>query len=253
MWPRSVGTPPTVPTAPTDASTRPMENGLPRADHYPARPLLEVIALGPDDAEAAQAGGADRLEVVSDMASDGLSPTVETVRQIRSVCDIDLRVMVRTDPDFSCRDQASLIGLAGDLADAGADGLVLGFLRDGALDIEPMRAVTRAVPLPWTCHRAVDHADDYGATIRAAARLSGLDQILTAGASTGLSDGLANVAAHAGAAPLMAGGGLTASHVPALRAAGVTAFHIGSAARSDWQTPVDSARVAVWRTLLDGR
>ena len=225
---------------------------MPRADQYPSRPLLEVIALGPDDAEAAQLGGADRLEIVSDMASDGLSPTPDTVRRIRSACDLRLRVMVRTDPDFICRDRAALIGLAEELAEAGADGLVLGFLRAGSLDVEPMRAITETVPLPWTCHRAVDYADDYDAALATAGQLPRMDQILTAGAVAGLSAGLANVADHADHAPLMAGGGLAKPHVPALRDAGITSFHIGSAARSDWQSPVDSVRVAAWRTLLDG-
>lgn len=36
--------------------------------------LLEVIALGAEDAQRAQEGGADRLELVADMASDGLTP-----------------------------------------------------------------------------------------------------------------------------------------------------------------------------------
>ncbi len=42
------------------------------------RAVLEVIALGVEDAVAAQAGGADRLELVTDMAADGLTPAVET-------------------------------------------------------------------------------------------------------------------------------------------------------------------------------
>ncbi|MEU1006522.1 hypothetical protein ABZ375_39290, partial [Streptomyces tibetensis] len=37
------------------------------------RAVLEVIALGVEDAVAAQAGGADRLELVTDMAADGLA------------------------------------------------------------------------------------------------------------------------------------------------------------------------------------
>ncbi len=37
--------------------------------------LLEVIALTADDARAAEDGGADRIEVVADMAADGLTPT----------------------------------------------------------------------------------------------------------------------------------------------------------------------------------
>lgn len=38
------------------------------------RALLEVIALDAADAIAAQSGGADRLELVTDMAADGLTP-----------------------------------------------------------------------------------------------------------------------------------------------------------------------------------
>lgn len=48
------------------------------------RAVLEVIALDAEDAVAAQAGGADRLEVVTDMAADGLTPAPKTVAEIRS-------------------------------------------------------------------------------------------------------------------------------------------------------------------------
>ena len=48
------------------------------------RAVLEVIALGVEDAVAAQAGGADRLELVTDMAADGLTPPVETFTGIRA-------------------------------------------------------------------------------------------------------------------------------------------------------------------------
>ncbi|MFB7032775.1 copper homeostasis protein CutC, partial [Streptomyces sp. NPDC056295] len=48
------------------------------------RAVLEVIALDAEDAVAAQAGGADRLELVTDMAADGLTPSRETFAAIRS-------------------------------------------------------------------------------------------------------------------------------------------------------------------------
>ena len=47
------------------------------------RALLEVIALDAEDAVAAQAGGADRLELVTDMAADGLTPPLATFAEIR--------------------------------------------------------------------------------------------------------------------------------------------------------------------------
>ncbi|PZG91250.1 hypothetical protein C1I97_30035 [Streptomyces sp. NTH33] len=48
------------------------------------RAFLEVIALDVEDAVAAQAGGADRLELVTDMAADGLTPPTGTVAAIRA-------------------------------------------------------------------------------------------------------------------------------------------------------------------------
>ncbi|MEY7981074.1 copper homeostasis protein CutC, partial [Streptomyces pilosus] len=48
------------------------------------RAVLEVIALDVEDAVAAQAGGADRLELVTDMAADGLTPAAATVAGIRA-------------------------------------------------------------------------------------------------------------------------------------------------------------------------
>lgn len=43
--------------------------------------LLEVIALTVADAGAARDGGADRIEVVADMAADGLTPTPTSSRR----------------------------------------------------------------------------------------------------------------------------------------------------------------------------
>ena len=51
------------------------------------RAVLEVIALDVEDAVAAQAGGADRLELVTDMAADGLTPAVATVAPGETAAD----------------------------------------------------------------------------------------------------------------------------------------------------------------------
>src|SRR6266540_6120426 len=63
--------------------------------------LLEVIALHPADAEAAQEGGADRLELCASMEADGLSPSVSTVSAIRRATDLPLRVMLRLSDTFT--------------------------------------------------------------------------------------------------------------------------------------------------------
>ena len=225
------------------------------------RAALEVIALGPEDAVAAQAGGADRLELVTDMAADGLTPSVETFAGIRAAVDISLRVMLRRADGFAAGDVDALVRLAGELRTAGADEFVLGFLDEhGGPDLPAVeRIVAELDGCRWTFHRAVDRAADRDALRKQLADLPGLDAYLTAGAASGVDEGLPTLVAEAGRRGepgyeprIMVGGGLRLDHVPRLRAAGIDAFHIGGAARpGGWSAPVDVAAVAEWRRALD--
>ncbi|MEU3775930.1 copper homeostasis protein CutC [Streptomyces sp. NPDC032472] len=227
------------------------------------RAVLEVIALDVEDAVAAQAGGADRLELVSDMAADGLTPTRETFAAIRAAVDIPLRVMLRAADGFcagSAEEVDRLAAQARALRAEGAEEFVLGFLTpDGRPDLAAIEAVAGELGgCRWTFHRAIDRAADRDQLRKALADLPGLDTYLTAGAAEGVEEGLPVLVAEAArcgepgyAAELLVGGGLTLAHVPVLREAGITAFHIGGAARSSgWTHPVSAAAVESWRTAL---
>ncbi|OEV04998.1 copper homeostasis protein CutC [Streptomyces oceani] len=231
-----------------------------------SRPILEVIALDAQDARAAEAGGADRLELVTDMAADGLTPSLETFAEIRAAVSIPLRVMLRTAAGFGTGGAPGLDALcerAGRLRAAGADEFVLGFLDTvGQPDLSAVHALTdRLAGCSWTFHRAIDRAVDRPELRRRLAEHAGLDTYLTAGSPFGVDEGLPvlrdEAARGAKAEPgyeprLMAGGGLRLDHVPELLAVGVSAFHIGGAAReSGWSTPVRSAAVRTWRAALD--
>ncbi|MDQ0991546.1 copper homeostasis protein CutC [Streptomyces sp. V3I7] len=220
-----------------------------------------MIALDAEDAVAARAGGADRLEVVRDMAADGLSPSVRTVAAIRAAVDIDLRVMLRLGDGFAAGDVGRLVGVASELREAGADQFVLGFLDDGGqVDLGAVERVVGALDgCRWTFHRAIDRAADRDALRRQLAGLPGLDAYLTAGSASGVELGIDTLVAEAarGGEPgyeqrIVAGGGLRLGHVPRLRAGGIEAFHIGGAARPDgWTGPVCAQAVARWRATLD--
>jgi copper homeostasis protein len=228
------------------------------------RAVLEVIALGVEDAVAAQAGGADRLELVTDMAADGLTPAVQTFVGIRSAVDISLRVMLRRADGFAAGGAEgvdALVRLAGEMRAAGADEFVLGFLDEhGGPDLSAVeRIVAELDGCPWTFHRAIDRAADRDSLRKQLADLPGLDAYLTAGSPDGVDDGFPTLLAEAtrrtepGYEPrIMVGGGLRLDHVPRLRAAGIDAFHIGGAARpGGWNGPVTVAAVREWRQALD--
>lgn len=220
--------------------------------------LLEVIALDVRDAVAAEAGGADRLEVVADMSADGLTPAKETVAEIARECALPQMVMLRCDAGFTA--DADVLDRLRDevkaMAEAGAAGFVFGFLdAAGAVDLGPTEALIHAVsPLPWTFHRAVDHAADIQASWRAVRLLPNLATVLTSGSPSGVTDGLPVLKARAEAGDaslILAGGGLKPALVPALLDYGVRAFHVGSAVRASWSDPVEAPLVAQWRSLVD--
>ncbi|MGW0330435.1 copper homeostasis protein CutC [Streptomyces sp. NPDC003011] len=226
------------------------------------RAVLEVIALDVEDAVAAQAGGADRLELVTDMAADGLTPPVGTFAGIRAAVDLALRVMLRPADGFTADDVERLVRTARELRAAGADEFVLGFLdADGGVDLAAVERVVAVLDgCRWTFHRAIDHAADRDALRKQLDGLSGLDTYLTAGSASGVDAGLPTLLAEAGRRGepgyeqrLLVGGGLRLDHVPVLREAGIDGFHIGGAARpGGWERGVSAEAVAEWRRVVDG-
>jgi copper homeostasis protein len=229
-----------------------------------SRPIFEVIALGPDDALAAQAGGADRLELVTEMAADGLTPSRATFGAIRAAVTVPLRVMLRLSDGFSAggpRELDALCAAAQELRAEGAEEFVLGFLDPrGAPDLEAVHALVDVLDgCRWTFHRAIDRAADRDALRLQLAGLPGLDTYLTAGSAKGVGDGMDVLCAEAardgepGYEPqLLVGGGLLLDHVPDLRAAGLDGFHVGGAVRAGgWAGAVDVEAVRTWREALD--
>lgn len=227
--------------------------------------LLEVIALHPADAEAAQEGGADRLELCASMEAGGLCPSASTVSAVRRVTDLPLRVMLRLTNSFTTNgaELNRLTATAQSYLSAGADGFVFGFLTpDNEVDVESVAALASTFAgTPWTFHRAVDAVLEQRKAWRALRSLAGLDCVLTAGSSLGVRYGLDDLCRLAKDDPqvakvMMAGGSLKPEHVPWLYGSGVRRFHVGSSVRQDasWtKAYVNSRFVRAWRNLLDAQ
>ena len=217
-------------------------------------PILEVIALNAKDAEAAQAGGAHRLELVADMASGGLTPSVATFKEVRDAVDIPIRVMLRDAKGFAPGNLKQLRRQAWELREADATEFVLGFLdAEGEIDEGvTLNLVAELEGCAWTFHRALDNSADIFRSW-AAVQTLGCDTVLAAGSAKGVEDVIEKLKKLVAQAPpaLIVGGGLQARHVPELLAAGVNGFHVGSAVRpAGWDSPVDSASVREWVNRL---
>ncbi|MFC0546875.1 copper homeostasis protein CutC [Kutzneria chonburiensis] len=219
--------------------------------------LLEVIALDARDAHAAQEGGAHRLELVSDMAADGLTPAVATARRVLAATDLPVRAMLRDDAGFAPWSLDQLRAEAIALRDVGVTEFVLGWLTEaGSIDIDTCRAVIDELDgCKFTFHRALDNSAEPLAAWSDVVAL-GADTVLAAGSGKGVADGLPVLRELAArqetdGVTVMAGGGLQAEHVPGLRADGVRWFHVGSAVRpGGWDYPVEADAVAKWIELI---
>jgi copper homeostasis protein len=206
--------------------------------------ILEVIACSVADAIAAERGGASRLEVVSDLDRGGVTPSVELVRAIKHTVNLPLRVMVRESDGYEKSSQAEvdrLCAAAESFAVLGADGLVLGFLKHGGIDLDLTRRVLASAPsLKATFHHAFEDAADQLHAISELKKLVQVDRILSCGGSGTLAERTQRLDAFARAAApeitIIAGGGIDYRAIELLRqTTKICEFHVGRAAREGFQ------------------
>jgi copper homeostasis protein len=147
--------------------------------------FLEVIVISVEDAIEAEAGGADRLELVRALDLGGLTPDPELVKQVLRAVKIPVRVMLRETPDMSSggpEEKQLLKACAEAFASLPLDGFVLGFTRDGKVDTPAVIDILSAAPgCRATFHRAFDEVADPLASIQELKRLPQVDRILTVG------------------------------------------------------------------------
>lgn len=217
--------------------------------------MLEVIVTDAEEARAAAAGGADRLELVAEAARGGLSPSVEVVEQVRHAVQVPVHVMVREHDRGFCYDGHALqamIATAKRFTEIGADGLVFGALRqDGELDGRVLgEFLARTEAANVTFHRAFDACPNPRALYDQLTAFPGVARVLTAGAAPDVSSGiplLRDLIARNTRPIVLVGGGVTHENLcSVVTSTGAREIHVGAAARTDGR--VDAAKV---RRLLE--
>ena len=215
--------------------------------------LLEVIAETVEDAREAEQGGAGRIELVRDLSRGGLTPPPTLIEAVVRAVTIPVRVMVRETEPFEVVDPDELSRLqtaARGAIDSGAAGLVLGFFRDGAVDVETVRKVLGPLSAAVTFHRALDETERPIEALAAVATEARLDRILTSGGAGDWPARLARLNALREAAPanltILPGAGLDDGALRDLARDGFTEAHVGRAARvpSGHDGRVRASRVA---------
>jgi len=240
-----------------------------------ARRLLEIASNSVASALAAQAGGADRIELFDNLAEGGTTPSYGSIAVARERLRIPLFVLIRARPgDFHYGPLEAEIMLR-DIAQCrqlGCDGVVIGALdADGSVDTALCQAlVSAAGPLQVTFHRAFDAARDLPAALEQVIAL-GCQRVLTSGGQASAEAGAEMLAALVAQSyariGVMAGAGLNARNIAAVAArTGCVELHASAKAAQrsamrhhnpalvglspDW-TGTDAEEVTALRAALD--
>lgn len=221
------------------------------------RKLLEVIVTSVEDAIEAEAGGADRLELVRDLANGGLTPPFEIATRVLETIKIPVRIMLRERPDMLSGDTAQLQNLqrtAARLMQLPVDGLVVGFVDGGILEKTAISAIADVAPgCRFTFHRAFDELADPLTGLEALKAIPQIDRVLTIGGKGAWAERKARLVAWQRAAgksiTLLVGAGLSPDVLADLAVTPeLREVHFGRAARRDHSADAPVQRDAV-RTL----
>lgn len=196
--------------------------------------LFELCAETFEAAQAAEVGGADRIELCSHLSIGGVTPAPELLAATVRALSIPVHVLIRprggnfvySDDEFEqMRRQIE------QAKHAGAAGIAVGvLLSDGRVDLERSRElVALGRPLSVTFHRAFDETADLSGALEAVIE-TGADCLLTSGGAPDVLSGAESIARlrrQAGEGlHIMAGGGLKLGNLAeVVRRTGVSYLH----------------------------
>lgn len=215
---------------------------------------LEVCTDSVRSAVEAQKGGADRIELCSNLIIGGTTPDKSLFRLVHEYTDIPVRVIIRPRFGDFCYDSYELEMMKEDVQmfrEMGASGVVIGILTpQGELDMEKMSMLTEAAgDMKKTLHRAFDMSRDAFTACENAIAL-GMDTILTSGQKNSALEGrelLGQLQKQYGEKiEILAGAGVDADVIRTLaKENGITSFHMSGKMTVDSKMVFRRAEVAM--------
>ena len=198
---------------------------------------FEICANSVASCIAAQAGGADRVELCAGIPEGGTTPSFGMIKNARENISIGLNVIIRPRGGDFLYSECEIQEMLYDIKTAkslGADGLVFGCLNpDGSVDMDTMSRLMKAAgKTPVTFHRAFDHTNDPFKSLEDIISL-GCARILTSGCRPTALEGvdiLARLVERAGERIIiMPGCGVRESNISEIaRLSGAREFHFSA-------------------------
>lgn len=147
--------------------------------------ILEICVDSVESALAASAGGANRLELCSNLIIGGTTPGKWLYKLVRKECNNKIHVLIRPRAGDFCYSSFDFEIIKEEVKmfrELGADGIVIGILNpDGTLDLERMKElIALAGDMSVTLSRAFDMCRDPFKALEEAKEI-GINTILTSG------------------------------------------------------------------------
>jgi copper homeostasis protein len=148
--------------------------------------IKEVCVETFEEAVLAEQRGANRIELCSDLANDGLTPSPELMQKTCASLKIPVMVMIRPRAGNFVYSEEEIIQMKSEIDEAkkvGAAGVVFGLLTpENEIEEKNTRLLAEyAHPLPVTFHKAIDVLENPVAGVRVLKKIKGIKRILTSG------------------------------------------------------------------------
>ncbi len=209
--------------------------------------IVEICANSYESAINAQQAGAHRIELCSELALGGVTPSYGLLKKVMEDISIPVNVLIRPrSGDFTYSEEEFEI-MKQDIElckELGCNGIVSGLLLDDHQTIDLDRTaelVALARPLAFTFHRAFDWVKDPMDSIDQLIKI-GVDRVLTSGQKDSAFDAielLKDLQRRAGEKLIvMPGGGVNVHNVAGFKDVGIREIHFtGSSSRNSMSKP----------------
>jgi len=211
--------------------------------------IVECCANSVQSAINGQIGGANRIELCTNLEVGGITPKKQEIIKAIHKVKIPLRLLIRPrSGDFVFSD-LELSGMVKDIIfckKLGYEGVVIGALnKDGSINKEQTKAMVLAA---GSMHTTFNRAFDYGKDMRSNLEdiiSCGCKSLLTAGHSRNVNDGFFNIkkllALAKGRINIIAGSGVNYRNVKSLYKIGVRNFHLSGKRKKNVLTETNSS------------
>ena len=205
--------------------------------------IVEFCIESIEGAKAAEKWNADRIEICSELAKDGLSPDQDLIKGCIANFKGDSHVMIRPKAGSFCYTKEEIIQMKNEITDAfhlNAKGVVFGLLNsNNQIDIPANKLLfnhAKILGLDCTFHRAFDQLADPFNSLEQIIEI-GFNTILTSGQKDNAIEGISTieqlVKISNGRIEIMAGSGIDHTNLIAIKNTGVHAAHFSIHNKND--------------------